>query len=313
MAISGDDAGPVVLELDSRPLASYVWQPDLPIGLAPRPYLHPVRTLTGTVVTDLMPTSHRHHLGISIAVPDVNGQNFWGGRTFVPGHGPAWLDDHGLQRHERWLRRTPSELSHSLRWIAMDGTVLLREVRTIACRPVSATAWALDLSFRLENASAEPLTLRSPATQGRAGAGYAGFFWRAPLTSRPPAVFGTGGQGVSALHGRPGEWIAVAAGTPGAAPGEPPRDWSIVFVAADEPTRDDRWFVRARDHLAVGSSLTWDHPLTIEPGESLTRNIVAIVADGPVTPDQAADLVRTWSRGSTPLEGHSVRRDPAAG
>lgn len=291
MAISGDDAGPVVLELESRPLATYVWQPDVPIGSAPRPYLHPVRTLTGTVVTDLMPVSHRHHLGISIAVPDVGGRNFWGGRTFVAGQGPTWLDDHGIQRHERWLRRAPAEASHTLRWIAMDGTLLLREVRTIVCRPVSPTAWALDLSFRLDNASTGPLVLRSPANQGRAGAGYAGFFWRAPATSRPPTVFGAGGQGVAAVHGSRGEWLAVSAAAAGPAPGDPQQDWSLIFVAADELTRDDRWFVRARDHLAVGSSLTWDSPLTLAPGQGLARNIVTIVADGIVTPDEVAALV----------------------
>ncbi len=291
MVRSGVDASPIVLGLDSRPLVGYVWQPDLPIGLARRPYLHPVRTFAGTVVTDLMPRSHRHHLGISIALPDVGGKNFWGGRTFVAGQGPVWLDNHGIQRHERWLQRAPAAVSHTVGWLAPDGTLLLREVRTIACRPVSTTAWALDLSFRLDNASAEPLVLRSPANQGRAGAGYAGFFWRAPVPSRPPRVFGAGGQGVRAVHGAPAEWMAVSAGTAGQSPGEPERDWSLIFVAADEATRADRWFVRARDHLAVGSSLTWDQPLTLAPGEGLARNIVTIVADGIVAPDEAAALV----------------------
>jgi hypothetical protein len=288
---SPEGDGTLALELESRPVASYVWRPEMPIGLAPRPYLHPVQTLAGTVVTDLMPASHRHHLGISIAVPDVHGRNFWGGRSFIPGHGPAWLDNHGIQRHERWLQCTSTEISHTLRWVTMDGSVLMGEQRTITCHPVSATAWALDLSFHLHNASGEPLVLRSPANQGRAGAGYAGFFWRAPAMSQRVRVFGESGQGIEALHGARAEWMAVSAVAAPIAPQDRHREWSLIFVAADELTRGDRWFVRARDHVAVGSSLTWDEPLTLAPGEGIARNIVTIIADGLVAPDEAASLV----------------------
>jgi hypothetical protein len=88
---------PVRLQVDGREVADYVWRSDLPASTAPRPFLHPVRTLAGTVVTDARPHSHTHQLGISIAAPDIGGRNFWGGRTFVAGHGPAWLDDHGAR------------------------------------------------------------------------------------------------------------------------------------------------------------------------------------------------------------------------
>ncbi|CAM5689168.1 hypothetical protein SBADM41S_07708 [Streptomyces badius] len=53
-----------------------------------RPRLHPVTTLAGRTVTQERPADHRHHLGVSIAVPDVSGRNFWGGRTYVRGRGP---------------------------------------------------------------------------------------------------------------------------------------------------------------------------------------------------------------------------------
>src|SRR5690349_21122845 len=84
----GDTA---VLRVDGRDVAHYEWRPNLPFSSSPRPYLHPVRTMAGTTVTAAIPDSHRHQLGISIAAPDVAGRNFWGGRTWVAGHGPAWL------------------------------------------------------------------------------------------------------------------------------------------------------------------------------------------------------------------------------
>ncbi len=64
---------------------------------SPRPFLHPVRTLHGTMVSDAEPPDHRHHLGLSLAVSDLGGTNYWGGSTYVAGSGPAMLPNHGRQ------------------------------------------------------------------------------------------------------------------------------------------------------------------------------------------------------------------------
>src|SRR5690606_29029877 len=82
------------------PVAEYVTSPDLPLTAAPRPYLHPVRTLGGTVVTEIRPADHPHHLGAGVAVTDLGGRSVGGGRTYGRDQGPTWLDAHGVQRHE---------------------------------------------------------------------------------------------------------------------------------------------------------------------------------------------------------------------
>ncbi|WP_328824402.1 DUF6807 family protein [Verrucosispora sioxanthis] len=69
------------LSVDGTPVARYVLAPDLDARHGPRPYLHPVRTLAGTPVTDALPADHVWHLGASLAVQDVAGTNLWGGRT----------------------------------------------------------------------------------------------------------------------------------------------------------------------------------------------------------------------------------------
>ncbi|TCO42299.1 methane monooxygenase PmoA-like [Kribbella antiqua] len=265
------------LVVEGRTLARYVWEPDLPLAYAPRPYLHPVTTPAGTVVTELMPASHRHHAGVSIAVPDVDGANFWGGRTYIAGHGPAWLDNQGIQRHERWLEQRPSQLAHAVRWSSPAGETLLTEERVLTARGATDTAWVLGLSFALTNATDRPLEIRSPAAAGRTGAGYGGFFWRAPGSNR---VFGPAGVGLDAVHGQTCDWIAVT----GAA-------WTLVFTAADDVTRADPWFVRTRDYTGVGSALSWDVPLTLPPGGTAVRSIATVVADGELSDDEAAELV----------------------
>jgi hypothetical protein len=274
---------PAVLRLDDRAVAEYVWRPELPATTSPRPYLHPVRTLAGTVVSELMPTSHLHHLGASIAVADVDGHNFWGSRTFVPGHGPAWLHNHGTQEHVRWIQRTPSQLRHSLRWISNDREELLTERRTWSARPIDAGMWALTCEFALTNATGRTLRMQSPAGLGRAGAGFGGFFWRAPSGAGECRVASESGDTTDAIHGSRARWLSVSAPTDD-------RWWTLVFIAASPGTDDDRWFLRTRDYLGVGSSLSWDTPLLLEPGDTVSRRIVVIVADGIVTPDRAAGL-----------------------
>ena len=62
---------------------------------SPRPYLHPVRSMAGVVLTARHPADHDWHFGVGMAIPDVNGTSFWGGGTYVHGQGYVLLDNHG--------------------------------------------------------------------------------------------------------------------------------------------------------------------------------------------------------------------------
>ncbi|MEU6948310.1 PmoA family protein [Streptomyces sp. NPDC046316] len=271
---------PTVLRCAGRPVACYVLRPELPAGHAPRPHLHPVSTLGGVTVTEQLPADHPHHLGAGVAVPDVAGFNFWGGRTFVRGRGPTVLDNHGEQRHEGFELRDPDGFVEELSWVA-GGRVLLRERRTVSATPLDDTAWALDLTFSLANASGEELSFGSPATNGRPGAAYGGFFWRAPLEGAAPDVFGADAEGERAVHGARADWVALAG-----------RNWSLVFAGATEDTRRDPWFVRAAEYPGVGSSLASAERLVLAAGGTVVRRVVSVVADGRLDRDGAAALVR---------------------
>ncbi|MFE1297535.1 PmoA family protein [Streptomyces sp. NPDC058733] len=267
-----------VLRVAGRPVGRYVTRPELPARLSPRPYLHPVTTLAGTTVTELTPADHAHHLGVGVAVPDVEGHNFWGGRTFVRDRGPTELDNHGAQRHTAFARRDPDGFVEELRWVA-GRTELLRERRTVAATELTGSAWALDFTFSLTNVTSGPLSLGSPATNGRPGAAYGGFFWRARKEAEPPRVFTADAEGEDAVHGRRAAWLALAGS-----------DWTLVFAGATDATRRDPWFVRAGEYPGVGSSLASAERLAVPAGDTVVRRIVTVVADGRLEPDQAAAL-----------------------
>ncbi|MFI8532422.1 PmoA family protein [Streptomyces aquilus] len=269
-----------VLRVAGRPVGRYVTRPELASRLSPRPYLHPVTTLAGTAVTELSPADHPHHLGVGVAVPDVEGHNFWGGRTYVRDQGPTELDNHGAQRHTAFQLRDPDGFVEELRWVAAGGE-LLRERRTVAAIELTDTAWALDFTFSLTNVTDRPLSIGSPATNGRPGAAYGGFFWRARKEERAPDVFTADTEGEPEAHGRRAPWLALAGST-----------WTLVFAGATERTRRDPWFVRTAEYPGVGSSLAHTERVPIATGDTLVRRVVTVVADGRLDRHGAAALVR---------------------
>ncbi|WP_314222434.1 DUF6807 domain-containing protein [Streptomyces zaehneri] len=279
MTATAPDA-PVVLRVAGRPVARYVTRPELPARLSPRPYLHPVTTLAGTAVTELSPADHTHHLGVGVAVPDVGGHNFWGGRTYVRDQGPTELDNHGAQRHSSFQLRDPDGFVEELRWVA-SGTELLRERRTVEATELTDAAWALDFTFSLTNVTSGPLSIGSPATNGRPGAAYGGFFWRARKEDAAPEVFTAGTRGEASVHGARADWLALAGA-----------HWTLVFAGATGATRRDPWFVRTAEYPGVGSSLACAERLRVPPGETAVRRIVTVVADGRLDRHEAAALVR---------------------
>ncbi|MUL44148.1 oxidoreductase [Streptomonospora sp. PA3] len=252
--------------------------------LSPRPYLHPVRTLAGTVVTEVRPEDHLHHLGAGVAVPDVNGSSFWGGTTFVRDRGPVLLDNHGRQEHRGWEAVEDGRLAERLAWLGRDGAELLSEVRETAAWELGAEAWALDLRTRLL-AGPHALEVNSPATKGRPGAGYGGFFWRAPKHVEPPRVVGPGAEGEDALHGSRVPWLALQGTADSGA------RWSLVFAAAGALA--DPWFVRAAEYPGVGGALAWRRPLHIPARTAVERRVVTLVADGHPSAGDLDELVQT--------------------
>ena len=121
---------------------------------SPRPFLHPVRTLGGFPVTDAHPADHDWHVGIGVAVQDVNGWNLWGGRTYVRDAGYQWLGDHGRIEHIRWNTSAPGHAVEELRWVDGHGGDLLRERRELRWGPADGEtpentgAWVLELASR---------------------------------------------------------------------------------------------------------------------------------------------------------------------
>ncbi|TQJ22896.1 methane monooxygenase PmoA-like [Micromonospora sp. A202] len=263
-------------------VARYVLDPALDARHGPRPYLHPVRTLAGTVVTDALPADHVWHLGASLAVQDVNGTNLWGGRTYVRDVGYTWRDDHGRIAHVGDAERSPDRYAHDLRWRDPAGRTLLSERRRLAVSAATSDVWRLDLDSALTAPADREVRLGSPATNGRpGGAGYGGFFWRAAADGEP-AVFTVDAAGEETVNGSAAPWLALTGTGPGGGA------YTLVFAGLGP---GDRWFVRTGMYPGVCVAFAFDRPAVVPAGETRNGRYRVWVADGTLDRGRVANLV----------------------
>ncbi|MGZ0149016.1 DUF6807 family protein [Kribbella sp. WER1] len=252
-------------------LARYEFGRRMPQVHAPRPYLHPVRTLGGHPLTQVSPVDHRHHYGVSLAVAQVNGTSHWGARTYVRGQGPTLLTNHGQQR-SRGVTVDDRELVDDITWYDEQGRPQLVERRSLT-GDLALGGWRLDWRSVL-TARYGSIRIDSPATTGRDGAAYGGIFWRLPFSEI--VVLSADGEGLEAAFGSTSPWIAFVQG-----------EVSLLLV---QPEQVRPWFLRVSQYVGVCPALAWDESLALQPNQELTLALTAVLLDRPLDAAEAKRL-----------------------
>ncbi|MGW1540596.1 DUF6807 domain-containing protein [Streptomyces sp. NPDC002309] len=276
-------------------LFTYVYRPEA-AWEAPKPYLHPVRTLGDAVVTDYRPHDHRWHKGLQLTASHLSGQNLWGGHTYVHGEGYVVLPGLvGSMAHagfdELCSDGTRAVLAERLTWHPYGGELWADERRRIEVHDVdrAAGSWALTWTSAVTNRREQPLLFGSPTTAGREMAGYTGLFWRGPRAFRGGRVLGPDGEGPG-LMGAQAPWLAYSGEHDGV-------DGHATLVFAHAPENDHtgaggghpaHWFVRNEPFAAVAPSWAFHDELELASGATLTRRYRVVVADGAWERDEIA-------------------------
>ncbi len=254
-------------------LFRYVYQPATSPFEGPKPYLHPVRTLAGDVVTAFRPHDHRWHKGLQMTATDVSGQNFWGGVTYVRDRGYVELPNVGTMRHEDLVVEQDG-FAERLTWHTQAGEHWVDEVRRFAVHDVDGESWALEFATELTNVRGAPLVFGSPTTGGRDLAGYTGLFWRGPRAFTDGEIIAAEGQGGPGMMGKEAPWLAYVGHHD-----EVDRSSTLLFL--DHPGNEvTRWFVRATPFPAVNPSFAFFDELGLAPGGTLDLRYRVVVADG---------------------------------
>ena len=285
----------VVLTLpgDGSPLAELVDGAGTARSSSPRPYLHPLRTPGGVTVTDHHPADHDWHLGVSVALQDVDGTNFWGGRTYTPGEDYIWRDDHG-RIEIAGVERIADGAVLDLRWIGPDGSVIVRERREMRLIHRDERAAVIELSFELSPATDRIVMLGGPGSNGRVGGGYGGLAWRLPacvdIDVRTPSA-----RGEAAVHGTVAPWLAWSAAFAGPTDHSPAApataEATIALAPADDVSAADPWFVRVAGYPGIGAALAWDRAVAASPSAPVRRAYRLLVADGRLTDAEVGALL----------------------
>jgi len=270
-----DDA----LRVDGRAVAVLQTGASLPREHSPRPFVHPIRTLSGVVVTDLAPADHPWHAGLSLAIADIDGDNYWGGNTYVAGEGYVLLDDHGHVDPDVPERPSEDVCRFDARWLDRRGGVVLHERRTLRAAATEVPgAWRLTADSELTNVTDRVLGFGSPGTRGRPDAGYGGWTLRlAPrLVGAEVLTSECGGRpcGEDAL-GRPARWVCY-------------RGAGVSVLVADNAALRGQaappWYVRVDEFPAVGPAPWFREVVPLPPGDTLHTGVTVVVADGLLDP-----------------------------
>ncbi len=281
---------------DDAELLRYVYRPGDAQLESPRPYLHPVRTRAGHLVTGYRPDDHVWHKGISWALPNLGPANFWGGPTYLRGQGYRQLPNNGRMRHDGFstagVWEDVAELAEELTWITEQGAVWLREQRRIGARLLpGASAWALDFRTTLRNMRGASLQIGSPTTEGRDNAGYGGLFWRGPASFTGGQVVTPDGTGQDEYMGWRGPWLAFTGQQSTGPHGAPSHAATLVF--RDVPGNIGHpvtWFVRSQPFACVCPAPFFATEYPLDDGAQITLRYQVAIADGGLTAGACAAL-----------------------
>lgn len=279
LALAHDDTTVTVSAGDVE-LLSYTFVPDAPQLESPKPYLHPLRTRAGRIVSTYRPWDHVWHKGISWALPVVGDENFWGGPTFVPGRFYVQLPNDGTQQHRRvddaGADASGAGFAHTLQWITEDGRHLFDETRRLGARLLDDDAWMLTFETEMTNVTERSIPIGSPTTRGRDNAGYGGLFWRGPRSFTGGAVVtdtavGTGHD----MRGQRHEWM----GFEGRHDEIDAVSLVVMVDAAENPQHPPQWFVRSEEFACLCPAPFFSEELSVAPGETVRFRYGVGIAD----------------------------------
>jgi len=122
--------GRMDISINGAAFSSFFYGPE-----APKPYLHPLRTASGKIVTRSYPMAdvkgesrdHPHHRGLWFTHGDVNGFDFWANEASQkgPNKGKVVLDKAGPVESGK----KKGVLQATFKWLDPQGNTLLRENR----------------------------------------------------------------------------------------------------------------------------------------------------------------------------------------
>jgi hypothetical protein len=255
------DVQPTDREITIADRWTYVW------GARRRPFIHPLRTPSGVLLTRDAPDDHPWHHGLWFTIKFVNGENFW-----------EEYDDYGVLRHDGppvvTERAGSITAAGELHWIRPDrSSVIIDEQRRITHLPMAEDAYAIDFETTIEP-RADVVLDRTPFTTW---GGYGGLALRGHDDWSDTRILLADGSTHDQVRGRPARWCDLSSPAGGVAwldhPGNPrhPVPW---YGSTRAETYGEGWA------NFLNAAFLWDEPLALAAGATLSFRYRLVVHDG---------------------------------
>jgi len=261
----------LALEWAGRELLTYQFRPDA----EGKPFVHPLCTSQGVLLTAYRPWDHPWHRGLWFAWKYLNGVNFWeenaelehAGRTVQIGSEQVTLEPEGAR------------VSTTLGYVLASGDELVREWRELFISlPRASGDYTLEWTQSFEAQHGDVSVDRTPVAADTPWGGYAGLGWRAARSLGDFQLLDSEGRRDDLILGQRAQWVAlsgVSDGAPGRAAG------MTLFDHPDNPRHPTSWhMVRQPGFGYVNASLVFHEPFTLKQGERLTLCYCALIHDG---------------------------------
>ncbi|WP_436530877.1 PmoA family protein [Actinoplanes sp. HUAS TT8] len=257
-------------------LFTYVYRPDTVQLESPKPYLHPIRTLAGDLVSLFRPHDHVWHKGIAWSLPHVGEHNFWGGPTYVHGRFYVQQPNNGSAVHRHVLDVGRDRFVHELDWFSQAGAPVLSERRALTFALVDDVSWVLTFATAMTNVSGATLAFGSPTTKGRDNAGYGGLFWRGPRSFTGGAVQSPSASGGDELRGERAAWFAFR----GVHDGSGRNSTVLIVDDTENPRHPPQWFARSEQFACLNPAPFFSTELDLPDRETINFRYAVVIATG---------------------------------
>ena len=294
----------VTVQIDGKPFTAFYVGNE---NGALKPYLHPLRAATGTIVTRGFPMlkdvpgesrDHAHHRGLWFAHGDVNGIDFWGGEV---ARNAAKKGAITLVKVDKVKSGAKSgSIDATFRWHGPDGKTLITETRRMVFYSAPSTR-TIDFDITLKAVEKVKFGDTKEGTFAiRLAAGL-----EEPQPKSPPEprrtglmVTSDGKTGEKQVWGKRAPWVDYAGELAGEKVGV------AIFDHPSNPRHPTYWHSRSYGLFAANAfgvhdfenDKTKDGSLTLEPGQTVRFRYRVIIHPGDAAAAGLEKLYREYSR-----------------
>ncbi len=302
--IAQPENGRISIEIDGKPFSDFWVGPE-----TKKPYLSPLRTASGIVVTRAYPMSsdvpgeahdHPHHRGLWFTHGDVNGYDFWGNEDSQKGAGKG-KGFVVLRKIDKLTSgRKTGSVGASFDWKIPDGQVLLVETRRM---DFYSDPQLRTIDFDMT------LSPQQKVTFGDTKEGMFAIRLAAPLEEQQPRgiaeprrtgrmVNAQGKTGEKNVWGKRSEWVDYS----GQIGGQPVG--IAIFDHPSNPRYPTYWHARAYGLFATNifgvhdfeNDRNRDGSLTIQPGQPLRFRFRVVIHPGDTAAAGIREMYAAYAR-----------------